>query len=239
MRPGFRLLVFDWDGTLMDSEARIVSCMDAAIADLGLAPLPRERVRDIIGLGLREALERLLPGQDETHCAHLVERYRHHYLNGEIPELFAGVADTLHRLHARGLLLAVATGKGRHGLDKVLDATGLRHLFAASRCADETFSKPHPRMLLELMEETGVERQQALMIGDTEFDMEMANRAGVGPVAVCCGVHPRERLMAHQPLVCLADITGLPEWLDRAHGLSSAGSEPGIREGALQNLSER
>lgn len=211
----FELLVFDWDGTLMDSEARIVACLQGAIADLGL---PRKEVadlRNIIGLGLAEAIERLFPGSAADIRHALVERYRHHFLVADpTPStLFEGAREVLHDLAAQGYLLAVATGKGRHGLDKVLEETGLGPLFHATRCADETVSKPHPQMLLELMDHLGAEPQATLMIGDTEYDMEMARNAGTHALAVSYGVHHPERLLKHGPLGCLQHISELPAWL--------------------------
>ena len=155
MSNDFKLLVFDWDGTLMDSEAQIVASMNAAITDLGLPQLPHRTISNIIGLGLQEAINALLPGRDSQFHDRLVERYRHHFLFSTIAQapLFEGAEQTLRALHADGYLLAVATGKGRQGLNRVLADTGLQSLFHASRCADETSSKPHPQMLLELMDE--------------------------------------------------------------------------------------
>ncbi len=212
----FSLLVFDWDGTLMDSEARIVSCIKASGNDLGLPELETAVIRDIIGLGLREAINRLYPGSDELLHAQLAERYRHHFLGDEhaTSSLFPGVKNMLTELHEQGYLLAVATGKGRHGLNYVLEETGCKPLFHASRCADETRSKPHPQMLVEIMESLGVQAADTLMIGDTEYDMQMANNARAAAVAVSYGVHSRERLLECAPLTCLDDITELPVWLN-------------------------
>jgi phosphoglycolate phosphatase len=214
----FRLLVFDWDGTLMDSAARITSCMQSAMRDAGLSPVEDSRVRDIIGLGLAEALEALVPGTGEELRSVLVERYRHHFLIADpTPSvLFSGVEQCLDELHAQGYLLAVATGKGRRGLDKSLAETGLARLFHATRCADETASKPDPRMLLEIMEDLDVSREHTLMIGDTEYDLMMARNAGVRSLAVACGVHERERLLRCEPLGCLDSIAELAVWLRAA-----------------------
>lgn len=212
----FELLVFDWDGTLMDSEARIVACLQGAINDLGLPQREVSALRNIIGLGLAEAIETLYPGSTPTTHHHLVERYRHHFLVADpTPSaLFEGAAETLRALADQGYLLAVATGKGRRGLDKVLQETGLAPLFHATRCADETCSKPHPQMLLELMDHLGAEPQATLMIGDTEYDMEMARNAATHALAVSYGVHHPERLLKHQPLGCLEQIGDLLAWLD-------------------------
>ena len=212
----FSLLIFDWDGTLMDSEARIVACMQAAAADLSLALPDSAATRDIIGLGLKEAVMTLYPGLDREMVERMVQRYRHHYLlENETPtELFEGAEQVLKELSAAGFLLAVATGKGRYGLEQSLQQTGLGPLFQATRCADETFSKPHPEMLLQLLDELGTEPGRALMIGDTEYDMQMAGNAGLAGLAVSYGVHSPERLRRHAPLDCIDDIRELPRWLD-------------------------
>jgi phosphoglycolate phosphatase len=211
----FSLLVFDWDGTLMDSEMRIVSCIKASITDLGLPVLATAAIRDIIGLGLREAINRLYPDSAETVHTRLAERYRYHFLsdNHASSSLFPGAKDMLTVLNEQGYLLAVATGKGRHGLDHVLEETGCKQLFHASRCADESMSKPHPQMLLEIMQGLNVQPSDTLMIGDTEYDMQMASNAGTAALAVSHGVHPRERLLQCNPLGCLADIAELTVWL--------------------------
>ncbi|MEW6353637.1 MAG: HAD-IA family hydrolase [Pseudomonadota bacterium] len=212
----FPLLVFDWDGTLMDSEARIVGCMQAAIQDVGLPALETAAIRNIIGLGLREALEQLFPGCTEPVRQRVVESYRYHFLGGyhAASPLFPGALETLTALRERGYLLAVATGKGRQGLDSVLRETGCRSLFDATRCADESFSKPHPQMLLDIMDELNVPPRATLMIGDTEYDMRMAANAGAAALAVSYGVHERERLLQCGPLDCLDSISALPVWLD-------------------------
>ena len=209
----YKLLVFDWDGTLMDSEAGIVSSMQTAFRNLALDVPSDEAVRNIIGLGLKEAIEAILPDPDNQELVDkLVLSYRHHYLeaDGGKSELFPAVEKTLEQLEQSGYLLAVATGKGRGGLDRVLDETGLRHYFVATRCAGETFSKPHPQMLNELVDFTGVDAAQVLMIGDTEYDLQMANNAGTDSIAVSYGAHEVERLLRHEPIACLDAITELP-----------------------------
>lgn len=215
MSHTFNLLVFDWDGTLMDSEASIVSCMQSAIADLGCEPRSGEAIKNIIGLGLREAIDTLYPGTDDAFLQAMVERYRYHFLGGgsDRAELFPGAAQTIRELSEAGYLLAVATGKGRKGLDMVLEKTGLGQYFHTTRCADETFSKPHPQMLEEVMDELGAEPHETLMIGDTEYDMQMASNARTHALAVSYGVHDRQRLLQHGPLHCLDAIDELGEWL--------------------------
>lgn len=215
----FELLVFDWDGTLMDSQAKIVSCLQAAIRDLQLPPLGVEALSNVIGLGLAEAVNTLYPGSDVKLQQAMSDRYRHHFLVSDTTPstLFSGAGEVLQSLAAQGYLLAVATGKGRQGLDKVLEETGLAELFHATRCADETFSKPHPQMLFELMDHLGAEPAATLMIGDTEYDMEMARNARTAALAVSYGVHAQERLLRHEPLGCLHSISELPQWLDQHH----------------------
>lgn len=213
----YRLLVFDWDGTLMDSEARIVACATEAIAELGLPPRDPGAIRDIIGLGLWEAMEALYPGWDREVLARLIARYREHFLSegGTPMPLFPGVPQTLGALRAAGHLLAVATGKSRRGLDRALAESGLGGLFAVTRCADETRSKPHPQMLIEVMDAVGTGPDETLMIGDSEYDMQMALEAGVAAVAVGYGVKECSRLLEFGPLACLDTIEELRGWLGR------------------------
>ena len=211
----FPLLVFDWDGTLMDSEARIVSCLQSSIADLQLPERSVDEIRNIIGLGLHEAINCLYPDSDKVMHEHFTARYRLHFLGARhAPSLlFPGVVQTLQTLQARGHLLAVATGKGRLGLNAVLTETGCMDWFHSTRCADECSSKPHPQMLLEIMDELGVAARDTLMIGDTEYDLNMAHNAGAASIAVTCGVHTRERLLQCKPLTCLDTVRALPAWL--------------------------
>lgn len=218
-----RLIVFDWDGTLMDSEARIVTCLRAAIRETGLPGHDDEALRNIIGLGLREALQSLYPDEDESAWDALVRHYRHHFLEVDATPspLFDGAEALLQKLQAQGHWLAVATGKGRPGLDKVLQETGLHRYFDATRCADEARSKPHPQMLLDIMDRLGVEPEQALMIGDTEYDIEMAHNAGVAAVAVSYGVHTPDRLAAARPLDCVHSLAELETWLTRYLSLAA------------------
>ena len=209
-----RLIVFDWDGTLMDSETQIVRSMYATIDELELEKRSAEQCSNIIGLGLKEAIDTLYPGRDEAFRHRFVACYRRHWFSNTQPsELFPGARETLHLLKESGFVLAVATGKGRSGLDKVLLETELETVFASTRCADETQSKPHPQMLFEILQELDIEPHEALMVGDTEYDLLMAAQAGVAPIAVSYGVHERERLLEHKPLVCLDSISELLDWL--------------------------
>ena len=214
MPEAIRLIVFDWDGTLMDSETQIVHSMFGAIRDMQLESRSADECRNIIGLGLKEAIDSLYPGRDEQFSRQFVDSYRQHWFaQANDSELFPGARETLLLLREAGFELAIATGKGRTGLERVLKHTELESMFSVTRCSDETRSKPHPQMLEEILQETGVEAENTLMVGDTEYDMNMAIQAGVHPVAVSYGVHERGRLMAHQPLTCLDTISELVDWL--------------------------
>ncbi len=215
MANDFDLLVFDWDGTLMDSIASIVACMRQAADDLDLGPVSDESVRRMVGLGLVEAREAVGLDVDEPTWLEVIERYRHHWLATYKDRnlLFPGAAPVLTELAAAGYLLAVATGKGRRGLDRDLDATGIGGLFAATRTVDESPSKPHPGMLLELMAELGSTPGRTLMIGDTPYDLQMATNAGAVSVAVASGSHDAAELALFGPLACLPSVVELPSWL--------------------------
>jgi phosphoglycolate phosphatase len=216
MDSRIQCIVFDWDGTLMDSEAQIVSCLHAAIADLQLEPMDDDTVKNVIGLGLKEAIDTLVPGRDDRFHQAFVSFYREHWFKSDASSLFEGVRETLEVLKRRNLMLGVATGKARRGLEKVLGETGLSNYFDATRCADEAPSKPHPQMLLELMETLDVAPGQTVMVGDTEYDMEMASNAGAAKIAMSTGVHSEIRLQRHAPLVCLNRLTDIPAWLEEA-----------------------
>lgn len=214
MARRYELIVFDWDGTLMDSAAVIASSVQAAARDLGLEPPTDEAARHIIGLGLEDALRQAIPRLPNERYGELSARYRHHYLSQDHDlALFAGVERLLDELLAAGHLLAVATGKSRQGLDRALEVSGLGSRFHATRCADECFSKPHPQMLEELMEEFGMAPQATLMIGDTSHDVQMAHNARVSALAVSYGAHPRGGLEALAPLSCVDTVKELAAWL--------------------------
>jgi phosphoglycolate phosphatase len=210
----FELLVFDWDGTLTDSADLIVASMQVACIDIGLPVPDADQVRHIIGLGFREALAHLLPMLPVSDYPRFVERYRYHFLSRDAPiPVFPGIIETIQKLHNTGFLLAVATGKSRKGLNRDFQETGLGQYFHASRCADECFSKPHPGMLLELIEELHVAADKTLMIGDTTHDLQMAQSAGVASLAVSYGAHSKEKLLALSPLDCVNDTQELQQWL--------------------------
>ncbi len=213
--PGrFELLVFDWDGTLMDSAPAIVASIQESCRDLGLPVPERERAAHVIGLGLKDALAYAVPELPPSDYGKLAERYRYHYLSRDPGlALFPGMREMLARLKQQGRRLAVATGKTRAGLDRVLEALQLKQVFDASRCADETQCKPHPAMLHELMQELLVPPEATLMIGDTAHDLQMAVNAGVQALAVSYGAHPREGLIVFNPLGCVDSPQELAPWL--------------------------
>jgi phosphoglycolate phosphatase len=214
MSKPFSLLVFDWDGTLMDSAARIVASFQATITHLGLESRTPSQIRHIIGLGLDVAIATLFPQTTASLRQQITQCYRSYFANLNLPTpLFPGVAETLTTLHAAGYQLAVATGKSRAGLQQALADSGLSNLFHCSRCAEETRSKPHPQMLQEIMAELKELPSATLMIGDTEYDLQMANNAKVGAVAVNYGVHDPAHLLTFQPLICLDTLPELLAWL--------------------------
>ena len=214
MAKRYDLIVFDWDGTVMDSTAVIAGSIQAACRDLGLTIPGDEAARHVIGLGLVQALRYAVPNAPESMYEPLIERYRHHFLAQDqaIP-LFEGARETMAELHAAGYQLGVATGKSRKGLDRALESTCLKQYFHATRTADQTFSKPHPAMLLELMDELAVTVRRTLMIGDTTHDVLMAQNAGVDALAVSYGAHPAEQLRALAPLALAQDFAELRAWL--------------------------
>jgi len=217
----YKLLIFDWDGTIIDSQERIIASMQAAARDLGHPELHGEAVRNIIGLGLPEAIRELLPEIEADGVEQMRVRYSHHFLeqNDTATPLYPGVEETLKRL-SKGYRLAVATGKSRRGLNRALESSGLGPLFELTRCADETRSKPDPLMLEQILEVSGVAVHEALMIGDTEYDLEMGQRAGMATVAVSYGAHALERLRRLAPALEIHQFPELESWLE---SLSSPG----------------
>jgi phosphoglycolate phosphatase len=210
----FRFVVFDWDGTLADSAALIAHSIQAACRDIG-EPAPDDATaRYVIGLGLADMLRHIAPGLAPDRQRDLTERYRHHYLGADtrIP-LFAGVPQMLDQLDGSGCLLGVATGKSRAGLIRAFEQQRIGHRFAATRCADEGRPKPHPDMLLYLMDRVGADPRETLMVGDTTHDIELARNAGVAAVAVSYGAHPSADLVRLDPLALVHSVAELRRWL--------------------------
>jgi len=210
----YQLIVFDWDGTLSDSTALIARSLQAALRDMG-EPVPDEMAaRYVIGLGLVDALRRVAPGVPPARHRELSAHYRRHFLAAEdtVP-LFPGASDLLAELEGAGYFIAVATGKSRAGLDRALAQNALAGRFHATRCADEGRPKPHPDMLLHLMDRVGVTPRETLMIGDTTHDLELARNAGVDAVAVAYGAHAQDGLARMSPLALVHSVAELRGWL--------------------------
>jgi phosphoglycolate phosphatase len=207
------MIIFDWDGTLCDSVGHIVRGVQSAAQEMALPVPSDEAAANIIGLGLPQAMAVLFPDVPEPRRLELIEGYSRHYIANEEdpPALFPGALETLEMLKSNGREVAVATGKSRRGLDRILDKLGLTGFFHATRCADETRSKPDPLMIQQIIVERGVAPGQVVMVGDTEYDLEMATNAGVASVGVSFGVHSVERLEAHRPV---AIVDTLPQLLD-------------------------
>ena len=216
-----RLVIFDVDGTLVDSQAEIVAAMRLAFAAEGLAMPPRAQVLSIVGLSLAEAFARLVPDTDAAQQHRLVEAYKNAFVslrhdNKEMGPLFPGAMAALKVLQGQDhTLLAVATGKSRRGLDKVLDRHGLTGVFHSEQVADLHPSKPHPAMVLTAIAETGVSAERAVMLGDTTYDMDMARAAGIKTIGVSWGYHPAEAL---KPDILIDAFAALPGAVDALIG---------------------
>jgi phosphoglycolate phosphatase len=210
----FDLIAFDWDGTLFDSTKIIVRCIQRAVVDVGGDMPTDEAAAYVIGLGLTQALAHAAPDVPKEKYPELGARYRHHYLQHvDDISLFDGVLELLAELKSRQYLLAVATGKSRKGLDEALQTVQLKDVFHASRTADETAGKPHPRMLHELMAELGTEPSRTLMIGDTTHDLQMALNAGCASLGVSYGAHEPDAFHALNPRFIAHSVADLREWL--------------------------
>lgn len=210
----YDLIVFDWDGTLANSTQLIVDAICQASIDVGLPEPSQEAASSIIGLGFREAIYELFGQIPDALLSQITARYTLYYGAGEndIP-LFDGAQEIIEYLRSLDVQLGVATGKGRAGLNRALERSGVKHHFMATRTVDECFSKPHPQMLHEMMQESMVVPERSLMVGDTSFDLQMAQNAGIASLAVTYGAHPKDRLIAHQPLACFDEFSELSEWL--------------------------
>ena len=216
----FPLLVFDWDGTLVDSIDRIVSSLQHASLQAANITVSNKQAKDVIGLGLIEAISKLHPEFDAANDNALLEKiadaYREHYVHhNTVPApLFSGVEDLLDNLRAEGYILAVSTGKSRRGLTHSMDEHNMSRYFSTTRCAGENKSKPHPEMLHEILAELNFSASQTLMIGDSEHDLKMASNAKVRSIGVTQGVHDMQTLEKHNPLTCLSHITDLFDFLN-------------------------
>lgn len=211
----YRLVIFDWDGTLMDSAQKIANCLIRSAKDVGIEAPTVEQAKNIIGLGLHEAMQQLFPDHDQTIRTQVVEAYKHNFVVADDTEqgLFDGSIELLKMIEASGAMLAVATGKSRRGLDRILSELNLEGQFVVTRCADETRSKPHPQMLNEILGFTAIEPSSTLMIGDTSYDMEMASNANVVPLGVAYGVHTESVLKNAGAIGVMQSVTELSEWL--------------------------
>ncbi len=216
MNKEYELLIFDWDGTLMDSERKIINCFHSAVKEVGLDPVSDNQVRDIIGLGLEEAMDELFPEHDKPTRDNVSDAYRNYFLHIDKTEMrmFPGVIEGIKKLHKANHVLAVATGKARRGLNRVLNGHELEDVFSVTRCADEAISKPHPLMLEQIVQQTGIDTSRALMIGDSTYDLQMAENAGMDSLAVSYGVQTCDRLLQHKPIGCIHEFAEIHQWLN-------------------------
>lgn len=215
MARSYRLLIFDWDGTVIDSISAIVGCTREALEACGVDGVPDERIRGAIGLGLRETIDRFRPGCEDELYHRILHEYRTRWIEdwSHRPEIFPGLPEALERFRSDDYLLAVATAKSRRGLRRDWERTGLGKFFHGSRTLDESPSKPNPEMLRSLLDEFGIRAPDALMVGDSVHDLEMAANAGVDSIGVTSGAAPAEDLTAHAPVEILETAAGLPDWL--------------------------
>ncbi|MDD5277404.1 MAG: HAD-IA family hydrolase [Methylovulum sp.] len=213
MKDRFDLIIFDWDGTLIDSIDWITHCLQTAGARCGCVIPERQAAKDVIGLSIDKAMLALFPEVDETTHGQLISHYSREYFSKKISrdDLFTGVYDMLVQLKSLGYQLAVATGKTRAGLDEALAGTATTGLFCVTRCADETASKPDPRMLNEIMQQANIAKERTLMVGDSIHDLQMALNAQIASIGVSCGAHSETFLQDYQPLHCLHQPTQLLE----------------------------
>lgn len=202
------MIIFDWDGTLMDSIDKIVACVKAAAKDCQLEVPETDAIRHIVGLSLDIAMAKLCPGATLEQQQNMVKAYRHQYLTANKLEtpFYPGIKSWLMDLKNQGYLLAVATGKGRNGLDRLLDKCNVRDLFDATYCSDQTASKPNPLMLNRILEDLNLNASQALMVGDTSYDLEMANNANMDCLGVSYGVHNQEILNQFNPIAIVDNL---------------------------------
>lgn len=211
----YQLIIFDWDGTLMDSAQKIANCIKASARDVGVDEPSDEKAKSIIGLGLVEAMKILFPSGTESQVRQIVEAYKYHFVKGDCTEqgLFDGVEQGLQALEDAGAVLAVATGKSRAGLDRIFAETGLKKHFITSRCADETRSKPHPQMLNEILDFSAIDADKTIMVGDTTYDMDMAVNANIHGLGAAYGVHAESMLLKSKAVSVQHSFNQLLTWL--------------------------
>ncbi|MGE4370355.1 MAG: HAD-IA family hydrolase [Burkholderiaceae bacterium] len=210
----YAAVIFDWDGTVMNSTHSIVTAIQNACADLDLPVPAASEASWVIGLSLEAALYRCVPDLTAKQYPLFIERYRHHFLSRDPDiQLFDGIVDLFSELKTRSIALGVATGKSRVGLDRALQAKQLGQVFDATRCADETASKPNPAMLFEIMSELCLQPHQVLMVGDTTHDVHMATAAGVDSMAVTYGAHDKPTLLASEPTVMVSSVRDMRHWV--------------------------
>jgi phosphoglycolate phosphatase len=223
----YEVIVWDWDGTIIDSTPTIVFCIQQACRDLGFPEPDDSLASSVIGLGIQDSLRRAVPWIEPAHFPKMVDRFRHHYLARDHDlHLFDGIRELLEELRAAGFRLGVATGKSRVGLDRSLAHHGLSHVFEETRTADESFSKPHPGMLLELSDVLQVPVRRMLMVGDTTHDLQMAINAGVDGVAVTYGAHPLDTLQTTDSLGYVHSVPELSNWLKHNTYIDLAAAKP-------------
>lgn len=208
------LYIFDWDGTISNSAEKIIRCMQQAAVSAGVTPRDDAAIKNIIGLGLPEAIRTLYPSISAEAADAVRDGYSEHFISADVTPspFFPGAAEAMTQLRDQGHSLAVATGKSRRGLDRVLGRLGMDTFFHDSRCADETASKPNPKMLWELLTAFDLSPTEAVMIGDTEYDMAMAHAIGMPRIAVSFGAHHIDRLKAYQPELCIDNFADILNW---------------------------
>lgn len=210
------LVIFDWDGTVVDSTPTITHAIREACRDIGISVPAEQDASYVIGLGLQDALSRVAPNLSAAQQASLTDRFRHHYLSRDQSlRPFPGMTALFEGLRRAGTPLAVATGKSRVGLERAFDATQTRHYFDTSRCADESDPKPEPTMVFEICEELGISPSAALVVGDTTHDIGMAHSAGARAVAVTYGAHPLETLLRAEPMHTVHSVNELQQWMEQ------------------------
>jgi phosphoglycolate phosphatase len=209
----YKLVIFDWDGTIMDSIGKIVNCIKCSAQSLNIAPPSDTAIKNIIGLSLEKAMEVLFPSYPTKQTA-LINAYKAHYKVDATPTpVFDDVANVLNALKQNGAVLAIATGKGRDGLERLLDQSQLRHFFSATRTSDDAQSKPSPDMLYQLLAELGVSANEAVMIGDTQIDMAMGRAANMDRIGVTMGVHNAQQLSEYDPIATVDSYQQLQQVL--------------------------